>query len=348
MSSVFQIGRHLIGPGQPCFVIAEIAQGHDGSLGTAHAYVDAVARTGAQAVKFQTHIADAESTPGEPFRVRVFPQDATRYDYWKRMEFSAEQWASLAAHAHERDLVFLSSAFSFEAVDLLSRIGMAAWKVGSGEIPSLPLIEHMAKTSAPVLLSSGMSTFHELDAAVATVHNAGAPVALLQCTTSYPCPPERIGLNVLAELRARYDAPVGLSDHSGTIFPSLAATTLGANLLEVHTVFSRECFGPDVTSSLTTSELAQLVQGVRFLETALAHPVDKGHLSEEMSDLKRMFGKSVFLMTDLPAGHVLRREDLTLKKPAIGIAGARLPELVGRRLTRSLPRNSPLTEQDID
>ena len=113
-------------------------------------------------------------------------------------------------------------------------------------------------------------------------------------------------------------------------------------------MFSRECFGPDVTSSLTTSELAQLVQGVRFLETALAHPVDKGHLSEDMSDLKRMFGKSVFLTTDLPAGHVLRREDLTLKKPAIGIAGARLPELVGRRLTRSLPRNSPLTEQDID
>src|SRR5687767_3074181 len=120
---MMEIGPHAVGPGHACFVVAEIAQAHDGSLGSAHAYVDAVARSGAQAIKFQTHIAAAESTPGEPFRIKFSRQDASRYDYWKRMEFTEAQWRGLAEHAAEAGLVFLSSPFSFEAVDLLQRIG---------------------------------------------------------------------------------------------------------------------------------------------------------------------------------------------------------------------------------
>jgi N,N'-diacetyllegionaminate synthase len=141
----------------PCLIIGEVAQMHDGSLGTAHAYIDAVAGAGADGVKFQTHIAAAESTPGEPWRVKFSPQDSTRYQYWKRMEFSEEQWRGLAEHARDRGLIFLSSAFSAEAVELLERLGMAAWKVGAGEVSNLPLIERMARTGRPVLLSSGMS-----------------------------------------------------------------------------------------------------------------------------------------------------------------------------------------------
>src|SRR3954454_2663191 len=150
----FAIGPHRVGPGCPVLVVAEVAQAHDGSLGTAHAYIDAVARSGAQAIKFQTHIAEAESTPGEQFRVKFSPQDATRYDYWMRMEFTPDQWRGLADHARAAGLLFLSSPFSIQAVELLESLDVPAWKVGAGEIASLPMIDCMAATKKPVLLSS--------------------------------------------------------------------------------------------------------------------------------------------------------------------------------------------------
>ncbi|MGD9722084.1 MAG: N-acetylneuraminate synthase family protein [Pirellulales bacterium] len=342
------IGKRAVGPGQPCFIIAEVAQAHDGSLGTAHAYIDAVASAGADAVKFQTHIAAAESTPGEPFRVKFSPQDATRYDYWRRMEFSEPQWQGLADHARDRGLVFLSTPFSFEAVELLDRLHVPAWKVGSGEVTNLPMLERMASTGRPVLISSGMASWEELDQAVAAVTGKGAPAAVLQCTTAYPCPPEKIGLNVLAELRTRYACPVGLSDHSGTIYASLAAVALGVDLLEVHVVLSRESFGPDVKASVTTAELAQLVTGVRFVEQALAAPLDKQQLAGEMTELKAMFAKSIVAARDLPLGHRLELADVALKKPGTGIPPARLPELVGRRLARAVTADKLLAEDDFD
>jgi len=338
----------FMGAGQRCLVIAEIGQAHDGSLGAAHAYIDAVAHTGADIIKFQTHIAEAESTPRERFRVAEFPQDHTRYDYWKRMEFSSEQWAGLALHARERGLIFISSPFSLEAVDLLERLDVPAWKIGSGELQNLPLLEKIARTGKPVLLSSGMSPWKELDEAVAYLRSSGASFAVMQCTTSYPCPPEKLGLNILAELRRRYNCPVGLSDHSGTIYGALAATALGADLIEVHTVFSRECFGPDVESSITTAELAQLVQGVRFIQTVLNHPISKDEEAANRSDMRTLFGKSLVAARDLPKGCRLAREDIDMKKPGDGIPAKRLYEIIGHVLLRAYVKNDAFKEKDID
>ena len=342
------ISGQSIGPSHPSFIVAEVAQAHDGSLGTAHAYIDAVAKTGANAIKFQTHIAVAESTPSEQFRIKFSNQDATRYDYWKRMEFTADQWSGLSVHAAECGLVFLSTPFSFAAVDLLEGLKVPAWKVGSGEVNNLPMIERMAKTGLPVLLSSGMSPWEDVDQAVATVRNNGAEVAVFQCTTAYPCPAERVGLNVLDELRTRYHCPVGLSDHSGKIYASLAAATLGANLLEVHVVFSHECFGPDTPASLTTSELKQLVEGVRFIETAISHPIDKQVQAGEMSELRTLFGKSVVAARDLSKGQRLTANDLVLKKPGTGIPAARMNELIGRTLRRAVAADILFAENDLD
>jgi N-acetylneuraminate synthase len=317
-------------------------------LGTAHAYIDAVARAGADAIKFQTHIAAAESTPGEPWRIKFSPQDATRYDYWKRMEFTEDQWRGLAEHAKERGLIFLSSAFSFAAVELLDQLGAPAWKVGAGEVSNLPLLEKMAQTGRPVMLSSGMSDWTELDRAVECVRKKGAPVAVLQCTTAYPCPPEKLGLNVISELRERYQCPVGLSDHSGTIYAGLAAATLGAKLIEVHVAFSRECFGPDVVASITTQELKQLVDGVRFIECALNNPVDKVLMAEDLSELKRVFGKSIVAARELKPGHILTMSDLAFKKPGTGIPAARFDEVIGRTIKRSLAIDTLLSEDDLE
>jgi N-acetylneuraminate synthase len=329
-------------------VIGEVGLVHDGSLGTAHCYIDAIADAGADAVKFQTHIAEAESTPQEPFRVHFSRQDASRYDYWKRTEFTEEQWAGLAHHAAERGLMFLSTPFSVEAVELLQRVGVPAWKVGSGEIRTLPMLRRMAATGKPLLISTGMASWAEIDETVSLVRETGLPFALFQCTSAYPCPPEKVGLNVLQEMRGRYGCPVGLSDHSGSIYAGLAAATLGAELLEVHVTLSRRAFGPDVPASLTVEELASLVQGVRAVEKMLTHPVDKDALAGEFGAMRTMFSKSLVPRRDLPQGAVVSEDDLTMKKPGTGIPAARLAEFIGRRLRRPVQKDELLQESDFD
>lgn len=330
-------------------VIGEVGQAHDGSLGTAHAFVDAIADTGADAVKFQTHIAAAESRTDEPWRVRFSYQDETRYEYWQRMQFSAEAWGELRRHAEDRGLAFLSSPFSLEAVDLLRRVGVAGWKIASGEVANPLLIDAVARTGQAVLLSSGMSAWVELDDAVARLRAGGAgPLAILQCTSAYPVAPQRLGLNVLAEVRERYGCATGLSDHSGTIFPSLAAVALGARVLEVHVTLSREMFGPDVPASVTSRELRTLVEGVRYIGAALAAPVDKDAVATEMAPMRTLFGRSLVAQRTLPAGHVLAASDLVAKKPGGGIPPARLDALVGSRLRRVLRADQPLSDEDIE
>jgi Sialic acid synthase len=331
-----------------CLIVGEVAQTHDGSLGQAHAFIEAVARAGADAVKFQTHIAGAESTPGEPWRVKFSLQDATRYEYWRRMEFSAEQWRGLKDHAEELGLLFLSSPFSLAAAELLDEIGMKVWKIASGETGNAQLLKRIVETGKPIILSSGMSGWGELDRAVAEIRAAGNPLAVLQCTSAYPCPPEKVGLNLLEVLRKRYECVVGLSDHSGKIFAGLAAAAFGAEVLEVHVTLSREMFGPDVPASVTTSELAQLTEGVREIEEMISNPVDKEATARELEPLRRIFTKSICAGRHLPAGTILAAEHLELKKPGSGIPAEQLPNLLGLRLRRSLEADEMLLLEDVE
>jgi len=330
-----------------CLIVAEVGLSHDGSLGLAHAFIDEIARNGADAVKFQTHIAEAESTPAEPFRVTFSRQDATRYEYWKRIAFSEAQWQGLADHARERGLLFLSSPFSREAVDLLKRLGMEMWKIASGEIGNLPLLDAMIATGRPILLSSGMSDLVEMDKAVERVRRTGLPLAVLQCTTAYPCPPERIGLNMIPFFRDRYGCSVGLSDHSGTIYPGIAAATLGVEVVEVHVTMSRGMFGPDVPASITMEGLRQLVDGIRFVERMRASPVDKDAIALEMAPLRAIFTKSLVAREPLSAGTVLTEAHLAGKKPGTGIPAEQLPDFIGRVLRRDLERDEQIRADDI-
>ncbi len=346
-SATIEIGGRPVGRGQPCLIVGEVAQAHDGSLGAAHAYIDAAAEAGADAIKFQTHIAEAESSMLEPWRVKFSAQDETRFDYWKRMEFSELQWRGLKEHADTRGLLFLSSPFSVEAVDLLARVGVPAWKVASGEVNNLLLLEQIAATRLPVILSNGLCTDAELDEAIAVLQQNGAKSALMQCTTAYPSPAERVGLQQMSRLRERYGCPVGLSDHSGVIYSGLAAATLGADLLEVHLTFSRRMFGPDVPASLTIEELARLVEGVRFVERALAGKADDPDVGS-IEVLRRTFGRSLVARTDLAVGTLLRREHLTAKKPGTGIPVNRYRMFVGRRLRRAIAEGEQLDEDSFE
>jgi N-acetylneuraminate synthase len=317
------------------YLIAEIAQAHDGSLGIAHSYIDALAKTGISAVKFQMHIADAESSAYEPFRVRFSFEDETRFDYWKRMEFTLDQWKALKAHCDDAGLDFICSPFSGLAVDWLEAIGVKAYKIGSGEVTNFLMLEKIAKTGKPVILSSGMSDWTELDKAAAFLTSRGVSFSILQCTTAYPTSPEQYGLNAMAELRLRFGVPVGFSDHSAKVATGIAAVALGAEILEFHVVFHRGMFGPDAIASLTIEETKMLADAVADISRALANPVDKSDNSA-YGALKSIFGKSLAVNKDLPQGHVLTVEDLESKKPAgHGFPAADFEGVVGKKLNKN-------------
>lgn len=328
-------------------IIIEIAQAHEGSLGILHSYIDAVSRTGADAIKFQTHIAQAESSEYEPFRVKFSYEDNTRFDYWERMSFTEAQWIGIKDHCEAVGLEFMSSPFSIEAVDMLDRMGMKRFKVASGEVNNFLMLEKMARTGKPILLSSGMSSYADLDAAIAFLKEYGNELCIFQCTTAYPTAPEQVGLNVIPEMQQRYGLPVGLSDHSGKIYAALAAVTLGAAMIEVHAVFHKEMFGPDTKASLTLEEIKQMVEGIRFIETARNAPANKSdHTSFE--ELRKIFGKSLAVRKNLPAGHTLTFEDLEGKKPAgYGIHASEYRNVINRKLKKDITQYSFLTYEDL-
>ena len=330
---IFNMGNNEL------FIIAEIAQAHDGSLGTAHAYIDAVSETGVDAIKFQTHIAHSESTLDEQWRVNFSYQDDTRYDYWERMGFTKNQWKGLAQHAAEKGLEFMSSPFSIEAVEILSDIGVKRWKVASGEIYNPELLDAIWATKLPVLYSSGMSTLNELDDVIVQTSSLGIPYGVFQCSSMYPTPPEFWGLEVLSNLKQKYQCPIGLSDHSGKPYAAYAATALGANMLELHVVFSRYDFGPDVQSSVTIEELKGIVEGVRMISSSLSTGFDKNQIASRTRNLRSNFGRSWALLKSLPKGTVLTRDHLTLKKPGTGISFDNLGKIIGSVLNQDVESN---------
>lgn len=335
---------------QKNYIIAEISQNHDGSLGQAHAFIDAVAETGADAIKFQTHIAEEESTLDEPFRVNFSYCDKTRYDYWKRMEFTPEQWQALYDHAVERGLDFLSSPFSIAALEMLDKIGVPAWKFGSGEVFNGLLLQRAIDTGKPIILSTGLSTLQEIDTQVKNVQKAGNPLILMECTTAYPSMPEEIPIQRISSYLERYHCPIGISDHSATIYPSLAAVTLGARVFEVHVTMSRKMFGPDVKASVTMEELKQIVEGTAFISKMLEVEEDKNDLSDGIKALRTMFSKCIYANRDLGAGEVLDAAAIGIKKPfnVDGIGVEDYNKILGRKVSVDIVKDTVIKWENIE
>ncbi|SHM95464.1 N-acetylneuraminate synthase family protein [Flavobacterium xinjiangense] len=329
------------------YIIAEIGQAHEGSLGILYSYINAIAQTGVDAVKFQLHIAEAESSEHEPFRVQFSLEDNTRFDYWKRMGFSLEQWKGIKRHCDSLGLDFICSPFSNLAVDWLEEIGIKCYKIGSGEVNNFLILEKIAQTGKPVILSSGMSSYAELDQTVDFLKERQVNFSILQCTTAYPTMPEHYGLNVINELKERYKIAVGFSDHSARIETCIAATALGASILEFHVVFDRQLFGPDAKASLTIAETKDLVLAVKNVATAISNPIDKNNNSN-FSELKQIFEKSLAVNKKLPKNHIITFDDLEAKKPkGFGIDALRFQEVIGKVLIRDLDQWDFLNEGDL-
>ncbi|HEX8332883.1 MAG TPA: N-acetylneuraminate synthase family protein [Segetibacter sp.] len=318
-------------------IIAEIAQAHDGSVGILHSYIDALAATGVDVIKFQTHIADAESSEFEPFRKKFSYVDKSRFDYWKRMELTLEQWQQIKKHCDEVNVEFMSSPFSCEAVNLLEKLNVKRYKIGSGEVTNHLLLRKIAAMCKPVILSSGMSSYEELDEAVEIFTSENIAVSVLQCTTAYPTTPNEWGLNIIRTLKERYNIPTGFSDHSGDIYACLAATALGAEIIEFHAVFDKRMFGPDASSSIEIDDVRRLVDGVKQIRRSLLKVLSKDSEAEKVEKLKMMFGKSLAINRDLPEGYILTEEDLEAKKPSgYGIPAKDYEKAIGKRLKCSL------------
>jgi len=329
-------------------IIAEIGQAHDGSLGNAHAYIDALAGIGIDCIKFQTHIAEAESSEFEPFRVKFSKQDASRFEYWKRMQFSLSQWKELFQHAAELGLEMISSPFSNLAVDWLEEIGVKRYKIGSGEVSNFLMLEKIANTGKPIIVSSGMSNWEEMDATIDFLKPFKNPLSILQCTTAYPTHPEQWGLNVLQELKDRYKIPVGFSDHSGNIYACLAAAALGAEIFEFHVVFDKRQFGPDTKSSITIDQARQLAEGIHQIQRATVAPIDKSNI-EPFLHVKSIFEKSLSVNRNLKKGEVIEGSMLESKKPSgKGIPAKEFKSVLGKRLIKNLDQWDFLNWSDFE
>lgn len=334
--------------GKEPYIIAEVSQNHDGSLGQAHAFIDAVAQTGVDAIKFQTHIASEESTKYEPFRVKFSYEDATRYDYWKRMEFSKEQWKGLYDHAKNLGLDFLSSPFSEKALDMLDEIGIPAWKFGAGEVFNEPLMRKAISTKKPIILSTGLSTYDDIDKLVNLINENGNKVALLQCVTAYPSSPEMIDINQITELKKRYPCIIGISDHSSTIYPSLAAVTLGAKIVEVHVTMSKYMFGPDIKASVDVEQLAQIVEGSKFITKMLNTSINMRELDDNRANLRKMFSKCIYTTRQISKGEEITSDKVALKKPYNGAGFTDFSQIVGKKANRDIDEEKCLIKDYLE
>ena len=343
----FSIGNKEIGYKKPCLIIAEVGLAHEGSLGIAHSFIDAVASSGADAIKFQTHIAEKESSKNEPFRVNIFPQDKNRYDYWVRTSFSEKQWFELKKHAEDKNLLFLSTPFSIEAAELLMRIGIKGWKVGSGETNNIILLEKLSKFKLPILLSSGMSYIKELDFCINFLKNKNIPTLLMQCCSKYPCPPEDYGFNIISDFKKRYNIPIGYSDHSGELSTPIAAATLGADAVEIHVTWSKECFGPDTKASLNFEEFRTCIKSIRNIEKSLFNPINKDKEADTLSEMRYLFTKGLIASEDIKKGSIITSQVLDSKKPCDGISVFKYHEILGKKALFDIRKGTPIKSELI-
>lgn len=329
---------------KPVLIIAEIGSVHDGSLKLAKRLIETAAAAGADAVKFQTHIASAETIRNAPMPPHF--KSEPRYQYFERTSFRLEEWKELRRYCNKKQVEFMSSPFSKEAVDLLKKIGMLRYKIPSGEVTNLPMIEKIAKTKKPVLLSSGMSNWKELDQAVKTIRKYHNKITLLQCSTVYPCPYEEVGLNVMLEMKKRYRVPVGLSDHTMTNFAVFAAVTLGASVIEKHFTLSRKLYGSDAKYATEPGKFHELVEGIRAIETMMTSHINKNNI-HPYHEMRKVFQKSVVSLKEIRKGTQINQNMIAIKKPGNGILPAEFNWVLGKKAVRTIKADSVIHYKDI-
>jgi len=338
-----EIGRKLVGDGYPPMIVGEIGINHNGEFDRAKALIDVAVNAGADAVKFQTHFAEDEMihsdiTPGEISSESLF-------SIIKRCELTTDEQIRLKKYTENKGIIFLSTPFSIQAADFLDGIGVPAFKIGSGEVTNHPLVRHVAKKGKPVILSTGMSTLEEIGQAVGLIRESGVPLALLQCTSTYPSEYRHVKLGAIGKLREEFDVPVGISDHSVGIYTALGAVALGACIVEKHFTVDRNWPGPDQRLSLEPNELRELVKGAKAIFEALGS--DREILKEE-KPIMAFARASVVALRDIKEGEVFSENNIWAKRPGTGeIPAADLWDVLGKRARRNIRYDQQLRRSDV-
>jgi N-acetylneuraminate synthase len=349
MARTFKIAERAIGAGEPVYIVAELSANHRGRFDEAVRLARAAKAAGADAIKVQTYTPDTLTLRSnkEPFRIRggTLWDGRTLYDLYEEASMPWEWQPKLKAVADDLALDFFSSAFDPTAVDFLESIGAPVHKVASLEIVDLPLIEKMAATGKPLIISTGTATLEEVREAVVAARAGGAAdVALLKCTSAYPAPPEEMNLRTIADLAKTFDAAVGLSDHTLGIAVPVAAIALGASIVEKHFTLSRAAPGPDSAFSLEPGEFKSMVEAIRMAEKSLGE-VRYGASQEEARSLA--YRRSLFVVRDVSAGEKLTDANVRSIRPGGGLHPRHLSEVVGQSATRDIEAGTPLAWEMI-
>ena len=347
VSGSIAVGRYRIGRGHPCFIIAEVGVNHNGDVGLAHELIDVAATAGADAVKFQTFTPELLAAKGAPLAEyqKAGDLERTQFDMLARLALDEPEFVELKSHADTAGIMFLSSPFDERAVALLVRLGVPAIKMPSGEVTNHGLLRRVADTGLPILMSTGMCTFGEIDEAVAVLGPARDRLALLHCVSSYPTAPEDCNLRAIELMRSRYQRPVGWSDHTEGIAIASASVAVGADIVEKHFTLSRDLPGPDHRASVEPAELTAMVAAIRVIEAALGEP-RKGPSDSErtMADVAR---KSLHWRRALAPGEIVGPDDVIALRPGTGIPPSRIDDLLGHRVLAATIAGSLARLEDV-
>jgi N,N'-diacetyllegionaminate synthase len=345
-----RIRDHDVGDGRPCFIIAEAGVNHNGNLTLARQLIDAAHDAGADAVKFQTFRTEnlvTVSAEKADYQKRSGDSETTQFGMLKALELTEDAFRQLSGYAEENGILFLSTAFDLESIDLLVRLRVPAFKIPSGEITNYPCIERVACQHKPVILSTGMATMAEIRTAVDILQGHGCPeICLLQCTSCYPAPLESVNLRVMDTLRTAFGLPVGYSDHTVGIIVPVAAAARGACVVEKHLTLDRTLPGPDHAASLEPDEFKRMVAAIRDVERALGDPEKRAETCE--LDNRRIVRKSIVAKTTVPEGSILTESMLALKRPGTGIEPGYLSRLVGRRARVTIGKDTLISWEMIE
>ncbi|WP_416799347.1 N-acetylneuraminate synthase family protein [Ciceribacter azotifigens] len=348
MNTTFAIGDRVVGADHACFVIAEIGVNHNGDPDLAARLITAAKEAGADAVKFQTFRADrlvVRATPTAEYQ-KVNTSLTDQHAMLAALELSEASHQRLLEQCRTEGIIFLSSPFDVDSIDMLDRLNVPAFKVPSPDCVSQSYLEHMGSKRRPVILSTGMCTLEEVAFGVETLKSAGSDqIVLLHCTSCYPAPPEELNLRVIPALSEITGLPVGYSDHSDGIAVSIAAVALGACVIEKHMTVDRNLPGPDHKASLEVHEFAAMVSGIRNVERALGRPIKAPQPCELSS--RQLGRRSVAVTRNLPAGHRLTADDLALLRPGTGLPPRMERLLPGRILSRSIAENTLIALEDL-
>lgn len=329
-------------------ISTELGLVHEGSLGIALSLIDAACDAGANAIKMQMHIAEEESTYHEPWRKKISSQDTYRYDYWKRTEFSFGQWKEIAEHIKSRNMKFICSPFSVKAVKDLEKLGVDYYKIASGQVSDIPLLEAIQLTKKPVIISTGMSSIDETKKIYDKLKKTNNEIIIMQCTSMYPCTPYNWGLNMIQEYKNIFpNVKIGFSDHSGQIAASIAAVALGCEAVEVHITFNKKMYGYDTDASITVDELPILITSLKNVKITLDNPLNKSKIDQNQEKMRKIFTKVFVANADMKENHIIKKSDLNFKKAGEGINYENIKLLIGKRLNRNIKKNEPIKLEDL-